>query len=108
VAQYLRSLEAKVRGTLRIVPKMRLADGTKAGPSNSESSWLADSRKLIPGEALAGYLSFQATSKLAKHPVNIVVVLALVFAAVTIVLRWVGTQDPTAKNPGGTTQWWVV
>ena len=107
--QYLlRSLAAKVQGIFRIVPRKGLADGAKTAPPNSEASWLADSRKLIPGEALAGYHSLQPLSKLAAHPANIVVVLALVFAVVTTVLRWIGTQDPTDNNAGGTTQWWVV
>ena len=35
-------------------------------------------------------------------------VLALVFAVVTVVLRLLGTQDPTDPNPGGTTQFGVV
>ena len=77
-------------------------------PPPSKPSWLADSRKLIPGEALAGYISLEAISTNAVHPQNITIVLGLVFLMVTIVLRWIGTQDPEADAPALTAQWGVV
>lgn len=74
----------------------------------TEPSWLTESRKLIPGEALAGYLSLQALGKIAQNPQNVGIFIALVFCVVTILLRWFGTQDPDAPRPSHTVQWTAV
>jgi hypothetical protein len=109
------------RGTLRFgpttAPPKAAAGGSKrfqpsaeTGRSNEEPGWLEQSRKLIPGEALAGYLSLQALAnpKIASNPQNIRIVLALVFAVVTVLLRWLGSQDPNAPRPSKTVEWSVV
>ena len=110
----------KFRGTLRFGP-MTAAKPSKGStkdfrPSadvergDEDPGWLQQSRKLIPGEALAGYLSLQALANpgLASNPQNIRIVLALVFAVVTILLRWLGSQDPNAPRPSKTVEWSVV
>jgi hypothetical protein len=73
-----------------------------------EPSWLKDSRKLIPGEALTGYIGLQSLAALAKNPENVRIVLAIVFCVVTIILSWVGTQDPKSPKPSTTTEFGVV
>jgi hypothetical protein len=70
--------------------------------------WLSDAGKLIPGEALTGYLSLQILTRAAQQPQNVGIVLALAFLVVTIVTRWFGSQDPTAIDPQPTTQPAVV
>jgi len=79
-----------------------------ANQTTAEPSWLAESLKLIPGEALAGYLSLQALGKFAQNPANVNIFIALVFCFVTVVLRWFGTQDPTAPKPSHTVQWTAI
>jgi hypothetical protein len=107
-----------LRGSYRLTPVKRSpperAGGfrpsgvTDQGTKADEPSWLSDSRKLIPGEALAGFLSLQPISKLAQKPGNVSVVLALAFLLVTILLRWIGTQDPTATDPKKTVEFPAV
>jgi hypothetical protein len=80
----------------------------QSNPPQKEPSWLEDSRRLIPGEALAGYISLEAISATAVNPLNINIVLGIVFLVVTILLRWIGTQDPEADAPALTAQWGVV
>jgi hypothetical protein len=111
----------KFRGTLRFGPMTAPPKVAKGGAkefqasadkarSDEEPGWLQQSRKLIPGEALAGYLSLQALAnpKIASNPQNIRIILALVFAVVTILLRWLGSQDPNAPKPSKTVEWSVV
>ena len=73
-----------------------------------EPSALDDARKMIPGEALAGYVALQAFVAKTDSPEDAAIVLALVFLVVTFVLRFFGTQDPDATRPARTTQWIVV
>jgi hypothetical protein len=114
-------LARSVRGTLRLSepgprkPKrgedteFRLSEESKgASTGEAEPSWLTESRKLIPGEALAGYLSLQPLAAIAKEPENLKIVLAMAFCAVTALLRWFGSQDPGAADPKRTTQAGVV
>lgn len=112
----LRQSIDRFRGELRIgktVPRLQgaaapglLTTGNQA--SDTEPSWLAYARILIPGEALAGYISLQSLEKLATHPENVQIFLALAFCCVTIVLRWIGTQDPNAADPRKTVDYAVV
>jgi hypothetical protein len=73
-----------------------------------EPHWLRETSKLIPGEALAAYLSLQAVAQIAKHPANVKITLAIIFLLVTIILRWIGSQDPTNPKPRNTSQLGVV
>ncbi len=112
----------KFRGTLRfgsITPPVAVApvskgfrasadDQRKEKEKEEEPGWLQQSRKLIPGEALAGYLSLQGLAKIGSNPDNIKIVIALVFGLVTVGLRWLGSQDPNAPEPSKTVQWTVV
>jgi hypothetical protein len=99
-----------IRGTMRLgTPvlksgKNRASFDLTATTAEIEPSWLEETRKLIPGEALAGYLSLQPIAKAAAHPQNVKIVLAIVFLVVTVVLRWYGTQDPTSADPSATAQ----
>ena len=77
----------------------------KAAPQ--KEGWLKQSRKLIPGEALAGYLSFQALANAAADPMQAQVFLALVFLVVTLFLRYVGSQQPGTTGMKSV-QWSVV
>jgi len=118
----------KLRGSLRLGPrkivvsvpepevdrvelaedKPKVKTTPKTVTKTEEPIWLVESRKLIPGESLAGYLALQPLSKLAVNPVNIQIVLALVFLVVTFVLRVFASQDPDNPNPAKTTQWDAV
>jgi hypothetical protein len=70
----------------------------------AEASWLAEVQKLVPGEALAGYIALQPIASVAENPTNVKIVLALAFLVVTIFLRWVGSQDPGSPNPAQTAE----
>lgn len=84
---------------------------------------LEGAQKLVPGEALAGYVSLCSSAELVQNlgtgqagapavPLapgsSMQVLLALAFLAVTIFLRVLGTMDPRAARPVTTIQWWVV
>ncbi len=113
------------RGTLRLEdrPAAKKETQSKAGfhlsadltdadqdASTSEAPWLKESRKLIPGEALAGYLSLQALAnpKIADDPRSVKIFLAIVFCLVTILLRWLGTQSSKAADPVRSVQWSAI
>ena len=76
-------------------------------PPDDDEGWLSQSRKLIPGEALAGYIALQALAETATEPGNVRIVLAIVFLFVTFFLRYVGSQE---SESGGSksVQWGVV
>jgi hypothetical protein len=101
----------KFRGTLR-VGRPALARRAEKGPGDdftlssdeeptgsTKPSVLEDYKKMIPGEALAGYISLQPLAAAAKQPEMARVVLALIFCIVTFVLRWIGTQDKASRKP---------
>jgi hypothetical protein len=103
------SLFGGIRGSLRLGKSAKGRGGERASfdlteSTESEPSWLEETRKLIPGEALAGYLSLQPIAKAAAQPQNVKIVLAIVFLIVTFVLRWFGTQDLNSTDPSKTVQ----
>jgi hypothetical protein len=57
---------------------------------------------------MAGYLSFAGLANAAQNPEVFTVFLAIVFLVVTILLRWIGTQDPDAAIPAKSSQWLAV
>jgi hypothetical protein len=81
---------------------------TRTAAASEQPQWLTDASKLIPGEALTGYLSLQILTRAAQQPQTVGIVLALTFLVVTIVTRWFGSQDPNAADPQPTTQPVVV
>jgi hypothetical protein len=103
------------RGSLRISGSQRLPPSTfrLSGESSdagdrAKQSWLTQARILIPGEALAGFIALQPVAAAADNPDNVKIVLAQVFLIVTIVLRWIGSEDATAPRPRRTAQVGVV
>jgi transposase len=48
-------------------------------------------------------MSLHPVAAAAHSPENVKIVLALVFLAVTVILRWYGSQDPDAQQPKNTT-----
>ena len=93
----LGSTTAEPVGSYEITPSSETA-------SEATPSWLSEVQKLVPGEALAAYIALQPVAAMAQHPGNVRIVLALVFLFVTIILKWIGTQDPAAADPARTTQ----
>lgn len=87
-----------VPGDLSVRPE---DDSTRGGGESTRegSSVLDDYKKLIPGEALAAYVALQAVAEKAENPANVRIVLALACCLLTVLLRWVGTQDRTTKKP---------
>lgn len=92
----------------RVLESEVVAGEAEQAPVDDKEPWISQSRKLIPGEALAGYVSLQAVTELATDPANVAIVLALAFLALTLFLRYVGTQDAEAADPASTVQWPVV
>lgn len=72
---------------------------TTDAQTREASSILDDYKNLIPGEALAGYVALQAFAAGARNPENVRIVLALIFCAVAVGLRLIGTQDKVTKRP---------
>lgn len=111
--KFMANLES-IRGMFRLdeVGHKPNLDDFRLQSADSEQTpqapWLRESSKLIPGEALAAYLSLQSVARIASRPENVKIVLAIVFLAVTIVLRWLGSQDPAAQDANKTTQPWVI
>ena len=104
-----------LRGTTRFGSPAR-GPGNDAKPEFAPSAetaqggtgWISGVRKLVPGEALAGYISLQALAKVAQDPARVAVILAITFLAVTLITRFLGTQDPRSETPWRTTQPLVV
>jgi hypothetical protein len=80
-----------------------------SGDDQKENTpWLTGVRKLVPGEALAGYVSLSALSETSKHPERVSVIIAIIFLFVAMTSRWLGSQDPDVAKPSQTAQPAVV
>lgn len=72
-----------------------------------QESAIAEARKLIPGEVLVVYISLLPITDTAANPGDAKIILALIFTALTIISRWIGSQK-TGNSAKSKTQFGVV
>lgn len=88
---------------------LEMQDAAPAGQAEYQQSQYLDAFiKLLPGEAVAFYITFQGFAEATDHPKVAQGILAWFGLAAIFMIRVVTTMDPESDRPGKTIRWLQV